>query len=209
MGTVFKIILDSTRKFVGQSRPRGPRKSQVKCSGDTDGDTDCWIPLFLLHNQCGSNITEFWTYITYIEYSTRSIKSTWWYALYCTKQAGLRRPLQGTCWDDSRGDPILRQAKDYRQRHKATNQVRETTMRQRRCQERIISGCRAVCHTERIKKNWDSRRAVRTVRTLIRDLTEATRQDAYARTVIQRGRGEPIYGRESDNAGIQESAYTP
>jgi hypothetical protein len=44
--------------------------------------------------------------------------------MYCTKQAGLRRPLQDTCWDDSRGDLILRQAKDYRQCRKATNQVR-------------------------------------------------------------------------------------
>ncbi|KAJ7860714.1 hypothetical protein B0H14DRAFT_2576489 [Mycena olivaceomarginata] len=51
----------------------------------------------------------------HLPYSTRSVKFTWWYALYCTKQAGLRRPLRGTCWDDSRGDPILRQAKDYRQ----------------------------------------------------------------------------------------------
>ncbi|KAJ7840917.1 hypothetical protein B0H14DRAFT_2587133 [Mycena olivaceomarginata] len=61
----------------------------------------------------------------HVPYSTRSVKFTWWYALYCTKQAGLRRPLQGTCWDDSRGDPNLRQATDYHQRRKATNQVRD------------------------------------------------------------------------------------
>ncbi|KAJ7791057.1 hypothetical protein B0H14DRAFT_2625418 [Mycena olivaceomarginata] len=87
---------------------------------------------------CGSNIiTEFWNYI---EYSTRSVKFIWWYALYCTKQARLWRPLQDTCWDDSRGDLILRQAKDYRQRCKATNQ------------ERIARWCHAVYHTERIIK---------------------------------------------------------
>ncbi|KAJ7791042.1 hypothetical protein B0H14DRAFT_2625407 [Mycena olivaceomarginata] len=95
----------------------------------------------------------------HVPYSTQSVRLTWWYALYCTKQAGLRRPLQGTCWDDSRGDPILRQAKG----RKATNQV----------------------------------------------LEPSRTQDTYARNVIQRGRRELIYGRESDNVRIQESAYTP